>query len=248
MRPRGRRAAAAQRDGARLRSPSGETITASHQSIWWRSDAMPASSARRGPRGTDSGIVSRICSYSASLRRCASIWSGASSAGSAPKKSLSSAGARSSRIASVGSARHSSSARAALVGDRVELAPAPAALALLGQVAGLGEALGLGVELGVLERPEVPHRRGDQLLEPVRRGLSGPARRGRARCRRSVSGAALALVQSRRYILDHGYRNVADAHDGPPARVHEPRGGDGGRQPAGRRASCRAGWAERSCA
>jgi hypothetical protein len=63
---------------------------------------------------------------------------------------------------------------AAFVGDRVELAPAPAALALLGQVPGLGEPFGLGVELGVLERPEVADRLGDQLLEPVGGGLAGP--------------------------------------------------------------------------
>src|SRR4051794_31326903 len=47
---------------------------------------------------------------------------------------------------------------AARVGDRVELAPAPALLALLGQVATLRQALGLAVELRVLERPEVPDR------------------------------------------------------------------------------------------
>ena len=64
--------------------------------------------------------------------------------------------------------------RPALVGDRVELAPAPAALALLGQIARFGEPLGLAVELGVLGRPEVADRLGDQLLEPVRRGLAGP--------------------------------------------------------------------------
>jgi hypothetical protein len=71
---------------------------------------MPASSASRGPSGTESGIEARISSYSASLRRCASIWTGASSAGSAPKNSLSSAGERSSGMASVGSARHSARA------------------------------------------------------------------------------------------------------------------------------------------
>jgi hypothetical protein len=64
---------------------------------------------------------------------------------------------------------------AALGGDRVELAPAPAALAPLAQVAGLGEPGGLALELRVLERPEVAHGLGRHLLEPIGRGLPCPA-------------------------------------------------------------------------
>ena len=71
---------------------------------------MPASSARRGPSGTSAGIAARISSYSARLRRWASIWSGATAAGSAPKKILSTAWLRSSGISPVGSARHAASA------------------------------------------------------------------------------------------------------------------------------------------
>ena len=64
---------------------------------------------------------------------------------------------------------------APLVGELVELAPAPALLASLGDVPAAREALRLGVELGVLERPEETDRARHELLEPVRRGLARPA-------------------------------------------------------------------------
>ena len=70
----------------------------------------PGLEGTRGPSGTDSAMVSRSCSYSASLRMWASSCTGASRAGSAPKKSLSSAGHRSWGMASVASARHSARA------------------------------------------------------------------------------------------------------------------------------------------
>ena len=62
------------------------------------------------PRAPPPASTSRIASYSASLRRWASTWAGASSAGSAPKKSFSRPGRAARRGRSVGSARQSSSA------------------------------------------------------------------------------------------------------------------------------------------
>ena len=59
------------------------------------------------------------------------------------------------------------------VGDLVVLPPPAALLAALGQVAGRRQPLRLGVELGVLERPEVPEARRDRPFEVVRGRLAG---------------------------------------------------------------------------
>ena len=80
----------------------------------------------------------------------------ASASGSPPKASFSRPGSRSS-YSSLGGRREPLLERlAALLGERVVLAPAPALLAPLAQVARLREPLRLGVELGVGDRKKLP--------------------------------------------------------------------------------------------
>src|ERR1700678_108525 len=58
-------------------------------------------------------------------------------------------------------------------GDAVQLAPSPAVLTRLGEIAGPGETFGLGVQLRVLQRPQVPDASGHHRLQVVRGSLTG---------------------------------------------------------------------------